>query len=327
MGGATLMAETEFARLDQRGGIDRIEGAAPADPLATSRTVRADPRNYMPLDLQHPLQRSPAPESPHVPAPEQTETEMRERLADALQRKQQTDQALAEARARHEQAIRKQQRCADAVAGFLHLDREIEQAMIDTLRGVARVVVDDAALLPEALRGKLHEREEAKIALAAVQNAAGTFLREVAEAVTADQQASFALNAAVRALTDLGRARLRDELAPLESKLAAYRQLIRWGDASPPWAEVVAGLKADPMTASFELASVPDEPEPEGEASSSVAMPPAMPSMVTLMRPDGPPEVVTQAEFARRSRAPASVLTTAQKEAIAVDQARRSVGG
>lgn len=246
------MAETSFP---SHAAIPQSEVRRNGDGWNTPPGVngRADASSHFPLHTIPPGALIPPPTSP-APAP-LTEPELRAKLKDAIAAKASAERAMTAANEAHERATRHVARCRNTLTKYVGLDAEIDAYTVAQLRGVGRVE------LSAALRVRLREREVAQVELSSAERAASTLLREMAEAGKAHKRAEIARGLAMHAVVNLARERLREEMAPLEQKLAAYRQIIGWADEAKAWQPLVQRLMDDPLTASLAI-DVPDAPEP-----------------------------------------------------------------
>jgi hypothetical protein len=313
----------EFARLDPTTPLAQpeVRHVGPGWDNPGMLVDRQDPVTYLPFQLPGGAL-LPAPEPPPKPKPpELTEDQKRERLAQIIAAQAKAKAAMDDAVARHERALADEARCRKMLASYATLPAEIGAAKERALRAGT-----DAAL-PDALRARLAARGEAEAELLAAQRAVATFVEEREQATRVHSQSIWPLREAQRAVIAIECDRLRTEVKPLEEKVAAYRQILRWDIDAGPWVAVAEALMADPMGASIAV-RVPDAPLPDAPPVAMVPPPPP-PSVVKLMRPIGDPrpmEVLTEAELAAReraNRARGDGLTEAQRVADAIARSRR----
>jgi hypothetical protein len=243
---------------------------------------------------------------------------LRATLATAIEDEHIAAIVLSDAQAAHARAQRHVERCGCSLDRFADLDDEITRATAEWLR-------ENSAELREhaELHARTIEREQLRIDYAAAARAAEVLAVELSTARAKSAAAVAAVTKATAAVTNIGRNRLREQLAAIEQRAAAYRQAIDWGDATAIWRPVIERLHADPVDACLDVA-VGDAPIP----------PPPLPTLsydpgqVVVMNPDGTRETLTMAEHAQRARqrAIAEAGDAASAEAIARQRAARMVG-
>lgn len=142
----------------------------------------------------------------------------------------------------------------------------------------------------------INDRALAETELETARRAVGTLLREMSDATTRFQEAEIAQRLAVRDVLNIGRAKLREEMAPLERKLAAYRQVINYGDNGTTWGAVTERLMSDPLHADLHVV-VPDAPEPPPPPPPRVEYKPAVVRIARPVGDDRPEEVISEEQF------------------------------
>jgi hypothetical protein len=241
------------------------------------------------------------------------EAERRAALRQAIATREAARTVARAANDAHNRAVANLELARAAVSQYENLDAEIEQHTVDALRN------GETAALPDALAEQVNERQRAVIDLDSADRAVGVFRGELTAAIDHAEQCDTVVKAALHALTDIERDRLRAEGRRLKASGEAHVQVANWSDDSSTWRPICDALLADPEHAPITIADVPAEPIPVQSPPLFVFTPPK-----DEIIDAGTGETMSMAEYGRRSLLELRPKLDPAQEALATEAAIRA---